>query len=258
MATAARWSHDSCWGNGVGCFQHASKKMMSCSWCELFPEGGTIRAPRYTDFVSERQETPTEYSYFCGDCFRRSRPADAQCHCKDAVKWQKEHILARNQKTGPPGPPWEPFPGTSTPQHQSPGPPLGPVSAVLPPPPPGRNLQNGPPGPFPATRTPQPQPPGSPLGRFPAVPLPQPPGIPPVTTLATSSRNSSPNQYQYQCAPSAASSSSMVDADSDNLAANLEQMVQRVQWEMAELRGQILRLEYAVHALQIQNAVPEQ
>ena len=50
----------------------------------------------------------------------------------------------------------------------------------------------------------------------------------------------------------------MVDADSDNLAANLEQMVQRLQWEMAELRGQILRLEYAVHALQIQNAVPEQ
>ena len=228
------------------------KKMMSCSVCNLFPDGGTMRAPRYTDLVSKNQPRPTAYSYYCADCFRRSRPGDAQCHCPDAVEWQSKHILQRNRQAGPPGPP-----GTSTPQHQPPGPPFGVVSAVLPPPPPGRNLQNGPPGPplEPYPATPQPQPPGPPVGRFPAVPVPQPPGLPPVTTLATSSRNSSPHQYQYQGAPSAASGSSMVDGDSDNLAANLEQMVQRLQWEMAELRGQILRLEYAVHALQIQNAV---
>ena len=53
------------------------------SICQLNLLSGNICAPQYTDLVSRGQEEPKILEYFCGDCFRRSRPRDVYCPCKE-------------------------------------------------------------------------------------------------------------------------------------------------------------------------------
>ena len=87
---------------------------MECSVCNQWFLSVTISAATFT---AGGQPGPS--SYFCADCFQRSRPRAWWCGCDKNAMWAEAH---RKEKEGTPlGPPLDPPP--STPQPLPPGPP---------------------------------------------------------------------------------------------------------------------------------------
>ena len=196
MAQTSQWNPDGCTGSLATCFQIASTERMvrmACSVCQYEPIPGTIKAVKFENGVTTRH-----YDFFCGDCFRSSRPLSWWCRCPDNLLWYMEH---RRQKgllpvgyATPPGPPKEPPP-------------------------------------------PQPQPPPG-LSTDTAVQTWTPPAFLPQPT---------PNLQQQSSFSSAAPSVSSPFGDH----ANMVQVLERMQTDMADMKQKMAVLKSPAGALQI-------
>ena len=63
---------------------------MERSVCGLWVDPGTTKAAKFVNGIRTG-----ELDYFCGECFRTSRPASWYCPCQDNLKWFSER---RRQK----------------------------------------------------------------------------------------------------------------------------------------------------------------
>ena len=112
-----QWTEADCTGSGATCFNIAKAKQVECSVCDQWFGSGTIYVGTYTGGTQ-----PGPPNYFCADCFQKTRPWPAACHCEKSLKWAETHRKEKEaRRWTPPGPPLNPPP--YTPQPLPPGPP---------------------------------------------------------------------------------------------------------------------------------------
>ena len=108
------------------CFAQGKTKQAPCSVCKNWVNPGTIWAPVFDDMVTDLFHAPPGRAYFCGSCFRITRPKPWCCICTEATEWYVERgrQIGRMPVQTPPGPP-SGFPPPGLPAGR-PGPPSPP------------------------------------------------------------------------------------------------------------------------------------